>query len=193
MNILEGLIPGEDAPKPADANHLSKLFVFSLMWSVGALLELDDRKKVFLRWAWFASILLWRTFYYLYIYLIYLYAEHVRLTSPTSWAQRFSFNSENCTPHPPLCHQTWRGQWSISPGPMNRLFPSFPGPLYQNEVNCSVFNTEMIFHRMQINSFSKERLCTRPHFESEGFWNSEVPYCKMRLGAAKQSRAKFLV
>ena len=49
MNILEGLIPGEDAPKPADANHLSKLFVFSLMWSVGALLELDDRKKVFLR------------------------------------------------------------------------------------------------------------------------------------------------
>jgi len=47
MNILEGLIPGEDAPKPADANHLSKLFVFSLMWSVGALLELDDRKKVF--------------------------------------------------------------------------------------------------------------------------------------------------
>ena len=49
MNILEGLIPGEDAPKPADGNHLSKLFVFSLMWSVGALLELDDRKKVFLR------------------------------------------------------------------------------------------------------------------------------------------------
>ena len=46
MNILEGLIPGEDAPKQADANHLSKLFVFSLMWSVGALLELDDRKKV---------------------------------------------------------------------------------------------------------------------------------------------------
>ena len=49
MNILEGLIPGEDAPKPADGNHLSKLFVFSLMWSVGALLELDDRKKVSLR------------------------------------------------------------------------------------------------------------------------------------------------
>ena len=23
-------------------------------------------------------------------------------------------------------------------------------------------------------SFSQERLCTWPHFESEGFWNSEV-------------------
>ena len=46
MNILEGLIPGEDAPKQADASHLEKLFVFSLMWSIGALLELDDRKKV---------------------------------------------------------------------------------------------------------------------------------------------------
>ena len=46
MNILEGLIPGEDAPKQADASHLEKLFVFCLMWSVGALLELEDRKKV---------------------------------------------------------------------------------------------------------------------------------------------------
>ena len=26
------------------------------------------------------------------------------------------------------------------------------------------------------NSFSQERLCTWPHFESEGFWNSEVAY-----------------
>ena len=48
MNILEGLIPGEDAAKPADASHLEKLFVFSLMWSIGALLELEDRKKVLL-------------------------------------------------------------------------------------------------------------------------------------------------
>ncbi|XP_066028864.1 dynein axonemal heavy chain 5 isoform X2 [Pocillopora verrucosa] len=46
MNILEGLIPGEDAPKQVDASHLEKLFVFSLMWSVGALLELEDRKKM---------------------------------------------------------------------------------------------------------------------------------------------------
>ena len=28
----------------------------------------------------------------------------------------------------------------------NRPFPSFPGPLYQNEVKCSAFDVEMIFH-----------------------------------------------
>ena len=26
------------------------------------------------------------------------------------------------------------------------------------------------------NSFRQERLCTWPHFESEGFWKSEVAY-----------------
>ena len=34
---------------------------------------------------------------------------------------------------------------------------------------------ETIFHcRVNKNSFSQERLCTWPLFESEGFWNSEV-------------------
>ena len=28
----------------------------------------------------------------------------------------------------------------------NRPFPSFPGPLYQNEVKYSAFEMEMIFH-----------------------------------------------
>ena len=28
----------------------------------------------------------------------------------------------------------------------NRSFPSSPGPLYQNEVKCSAFDMEMIFH-----------------------------------------------
>ena len=28
----------------------------------------------------------------------------------------------------------------------NRSFPSSPGPLYQNEVKCSAFDKEMIFH-----------------------------------------------
>ena len=28
----------------------------------------------------------------------------------------------------------------------NRPFPSSPGPLFQNEVECSAFNMEMIFH-----------------------------------------------
>ena len=29
---------------------------------------------------------------------------------------------------------------------INRPFPSSPGPLYQNEVKCSAFDVEMIFH-----------------------------------------------
>ena len=46
---------------------------------------------------------------------------------------------------------------------------------FQNEVKCSSFDMEMIFHgSFKENSFSQERLCTWPHFESEGFWNSEV-------------------
>ena len=28
----------------------------------------------------------------------------------------------------------------------NRPFPSFPGPLFQNEVKCSAFDMEIIFH-----------------------------------------------
>ena len=28
---------------------------------------------------------------------------------------------------------------------LNRPFPSFPGPLYQNEVKCSPFDMEMLF------------------------------------------------
>ena len=51
----------------------------------------------------------------------------------------------------------------------NRPFPSFPVPLYQNEVKCLAFDMEITFH-------SQERLCTWPHFESESSWNSEVAY-----------------
>ena len=64
----------------------------------------------------------------------------------------------------------------------NRPFPSSPGPLYQNEVKCSAFDMEMIFHshahktHFLTEEMSFERLCTWPHFESEGFWNSEVAY-----------------
>ena len=43
-----------------------------------------------------------------------------------------------------------------------RPFPSSPEPLYQNKVKSSAFH--------------RKGLCTWPHFESEGFWNSEVAY-----------------
>ena len=54
-------------------------------------------------------------------------------------------------------------------GRVRRAFPSSPGPLY--EERGSVLN--MIFHsQANKNSFSQERLCTWPHFESEGFWSA---------------------
>ncbi|XP_076826623.1 dynein axonemal heavy chain 5 [Brachyhypopomus gauderio] len=50
IDLLQGLLSaGEE--KHLTASHIGRLFVFALMWSVGALLELDDRSKmeVFLR------------------------------------------------------------------------------------------------------------------------------------------------
>ena len=46
IDLLEGLIPGGDDAKEINADHLKKLIMFSMMWSLGALLELDDRKRV---------------------------------------------------------------------------------------------------------------------------------------------------
>ena len=66
---------------------------------------------------------------------------------------------------------------------VNRSFPSSPVPpppvpLYQNEVKCSTFYMEIIFHSDANKShFHKKRLYTWPHFDSEGCWNSEVACC----------------
>ena len=59
---------------------------------------------------------------------------------------------------------------------INKPFPSSPRPLHQNEVTCkcSAFDMEMIFHSQANKTSSQERLCTWPHFESEGFWNSKM-------------------
>ena len=43
LDLLEGLI---NKDKPPAASHLGRLYVFALMWSLGALLELYDRKKL---------------------------------------------------------------------------------------------------------------------------------------------------
>ena len=42
-DLLEGLIPSKEEKGVLSASHLGKLFIFSLMWSIGALMELDDR------------------------------------------------------------------------------------------------------------------------------------------------------
>ena len=42
----------------------------------------------------------------------------------------------------------------------NRPFPSFPGPLYQNEVRCSSFDMEMIFHSHANKTHFHKKGCT---------------------------------
>ena len=43
---------------------------------------------------------------------------------------------------------------------INRPFPSFPGPLFQNEGRCSAFDTEMIFHSHANNTHFHKKGCT---------------------------------
>ena len=42
---MSGLLPPKEIKETFSANHLEKFYVFALMWSFGAYLELDDRKK----------------------------------------------------------------------------------------------------------------------------------------------------
>ncbi|TNN79750.1 Dynein heavy chain 5, axonemal [Liparis tanakae] len=46
INMLQGLIPPKEQCGELSIEHLERLYVFALMWSTGALLELDDRKKM---------------------------------------------------------------------------------------------------------------------------------------------------
>ncbi|CAL8289381.1 unnamed protein product [Merluccius merluccius] len=46
INMLQGLIPPKDQGGEISRVHMERLYVFALMWSVGALLELDDRRKM---------------------------------------------------------------------------------------------------------------------------------------------------
>ena len=45
-HILEGLIPAKEDNSSLSKEHLERLYIFSLMWSVGALQELEDRAKM---------------------------------------------------------------------------------------------------------------------------------------------------
>ncbi|KAK5607192.1 Dynein heavy chain 8, axonemal [Crenichthys baileyi] len=46
VNLLEGFLPTKEIVGFAGSKHLERLFVFCLMWSIGAILELDDRDKL---------------------------------------------------------------------------------------------------------------------------------------------------
>ncbi|XP_071768037.1 dynein axonemal heavy chain 8-like [Centroberyx gerrardi] len=46
VNLLEGLIPSKETGGLASKMQLERLFVFCLMWSLGALLELEDRDRL---------------------------------------------------------------------------------------------------------------------------------------------------
>ena len=45
-DLLQGLIPSKEEKGVLPAGHLEKLFIFALMWSIGALMELEDRAKM---------------------------------------------------------------------------------------------------------------------------------------------------
>ncbi|XP_030605717.1 dynein heavy chain 5, axonemal isoform X1 [Archocentrus centrarchus] len=46
INMLQGLIPSKEQCGDLSREFLERLYVFALMWSAGALLELDDRRKM---------------------------------------------------------------------------------------------------------------------------------------------------
>ena len=66
------------------------------------------------------------------------------------------------------------------------LLLSSPRPLYPNEVKYSAFAVERIFHSHANKIHFHKKVCNWPHFESEGFWNSEVAYSEAlaRSGAS---------
>ncbi|XP_054841808.1 dynein axonemal heavy chain 5 [Eublepharis macularius] len=46
IKMLRGLIPCKEQGGEVTGEYLERLYVFSLMWSIGALLELEDRRKM---------------------------------------------------------------------------------------------------------------------------------------------------
>ncbi|XP_041103970.1 dynein heavy chain 5, axonemal [Polyodon spathula] len=45
IDLLQGLLPATEEKMPSQ-EHVSRLFIFAVMWSIGALMELEDRVKM---------------------------------------------------------------------------------------------------------------------------------------------------
>ena len=56
------------------------------------------------------------------------------------------FRPESALPLPQSLHLLMYVHVSTKISSTSRPFPSFPGPLHQNEVKCSAFDIEMICH-----------------------------------------------
>lgn len=69
LDLFEGLLLADDNSKEFSVDQLRKLIVFSMMWSLGALLELDDRKKVCCCSLEESRMLLRKTFFALNVYV----------------------------------------------------------------------------------------------------------------------------
>lgn len=46
IDIINGLLPDPESVKQPSPAHLERMFVFAVMWSMGAILELEDRVLV---------------------------------------------------------------------------------------------------------------------------------------------------
>jgi dynein heavy chain len=46
FNLINGLLPAKDTKEILPRAHIERLYVFAIMWSFGAFLELDGRKKL---------------------------------------------------------------------------------------------------------------------------------------------------
>ena len=46
INLLQGLLPDPEEGIILKQEYLQRLYIFSIMWSIGAILELDDRLKM---------------------------------------------------------------------------------------------------------------------------------------------------
>ena len=68
------------------------------------------------------------------------------------------FRPESPLPLPQSLHVLMYAHVSTKISSTSRPFPSFPGPLHQNEVKCSAFDIEMIFIFVQIKLISMRKV-----------------------------------